>query len=50
MKRTLLIGGGGFVGTIARHALGEVIQRLKSGALFPYEIVVINVIGCLATG
>ena len=50
MRRALLIGFGGFLGTIARYALGEVICRLKHPAVFPYEIIVVNVLGCLAIG
>ena len=50
MRRALLIGFGGFLGTIARYALGEVIYRLKHPAVFPYEIIVVNVLGCLAIG
>jgi len=50
MRRVLFIGFGGFLGTIARYALGEAIYRLKHPAVFPYEIIVVNVLGCLVIG
>ncbi|HMC81626.1 MAG TPA: fluoride efflux transporter CrcB [Candidatus Polarisedimenticolia bacterium] len=50
MLRTLWIGLGGFVGTVARYLLGGLLNRMSPGALFPYETLIINVSGCLAIG
>jgi fluoride exporter len=38
------------LGTIARFALGGLVARWKAGATFPYETLVVNVLGCLAIG
>lgn len=50
MGKVLLVGLGGFLGTILRYGLGGWIARLKSGWSFPIETMVINVLGCLVIG
>jgi fluoride exporter len=50
MGRILLIGIGGLVGTLLRYGIGGALARVKVGASFPYETLVINVTGCLAIG
>jgi len=50
MNRTLLVGLGGFLGSVARYALGGWLARMKSGWAFPVETLVINVTGCLVIG
>ena len=50
MEKLLLVGLGGFLGTVARYALGGLVVRLKVGASFPYETLVVNALGCLAIG
>jgi fluoride exporter len=50
MGRILLIGIGGLIGTLLRYGIGGALTRLKVGASFPYETLVINVTGCLAIG
>ena len=49
MGRALLVGAGGFLGAMARYALGGLIHRWAP-LTFPYETFVINVSGCLAIG
>jgi CrcB protein len=44
------VGFGGLVGTLLRYGLGGVLTRIKVGASFPYETLVINVAGCLVIG
>ncbi len=48
--RILLIGIAGLVGTLLRYGIGGALTRVKVGASFPYETLVINVTGCLAIG
>ncbi len=48
--RMLLIGFAGLVGTLLRYGIGGALTRVKVGASFPYETLVINVAGCLAIG
>lgn len=50
MEKVVLVGLGGFVGTVGRYVLGGLLARLRDGATFPYETLVINVLGCLAIG
>ena len=50
MDRWILVGVGGLIGTLARYGLGGLIARMKGGATFPLETLVINVAACLAIG
>ena len=50
MNRLLLAGLGGFLGSALRYALGGLLNRIRPGAAFPYETLVINVADCLAIG
>jgi CrcB protein len=50
VERFLLVGVGGFIGSTLRYTLGGLILRLKSGSLFPWETLAVNVIGCLVIG
>jgi fluoride exporter len=48
--RILLIGLGGFVGSILRYWLSGVAQNAAAGSVFPIGTLVVNVIGCFAIG
>ena len=50
MEKTLLVGVGGFIGSVLRYALGGLVGRMKAGWTFPLETLLINVSGCLAIG
>jgi len=50
MKDLLLVGLGGFVGAVARHALGGWVLQLAGPARFPAGTFAVNVLGCLAMG
>ena len=50
MERVFLVGLGGFVGTVLRYVLGGWATRLRNGAAFPVETLLVNVLGCLAIG
>ncbi len=45
----LLVGAGGFAGSIARYALGLVVAR-RLGSDWPYATFLINITGCFAIG
>lgn len=45
LSRILVIGAGGFVGAIARHVLGGLVQH-RVGGFFPTGTLAVNVIGC----
>lgn len=40
-----MIGLGGALGAIARHALNGWVARLLPGAIFPFGILIVNVLG-----
>ena len=46
MLQALLVGCGGFVGTVLRYA----ITRIVPGGSFPLSTLIVNVVGCLALG
>jgi CrcB protein len=50
MNKLLLIGLGGFLGSMSRFALGGWVHRMKSGWAFPLETLIVNVAGCLVIG
>lgn len=50
MERLLLVGLGGFIGSVARYTIGGAVVRLKQGATFPLETLLVNVVGCLLIG
>lgn len=45
----LLIGVGGAVGSLLRHATQMAVQRIAGGA-FPAGTLAVNIVGCLAIG
>ncbi len=49
MQRLLLIGLAGFVGTLMRYGLSEMIAR-RYGESFPTGTLVVNLIGCFLAG
>ncbi|MFT5121591.1 MAG: CrcB protein [Kiritimatiellia bacterium] len=50
MIQLLLIGSGGFIGSILRFLLGAGVQKVMQQAYFPYGTLTVNLIGCLAIG
>ena len=50
MYHFLLVGLGGFVGAISRHALQTFVHRFADSAHFPYGTTAVNLAGCLAIG
>ena len=53
MRNLLLVGGGGFLGSIARYLLSSAASASIAGrpvAAFPVGTMVVNVLGCLIIG
>ena len=50
MKELLLVGAGGFVGSVLRYLVGGAAQRLAPTLSFPLGTFTVNVVGCLAIG
>jgi fluoride exporter len=50
MTNLLLVGCGGFIGSICRYSLNGLIQRFLSQPWLPYGTLVINILGCFLIG
>lgn len=50
MRQIVIVGLGGFAGSILRYLLSGWVQRLADTPLFPYGTLSVNVLGCLAIG
>ena len=50
MSIVLLVGVGGFVGSVVRYLLSRGVQQLLDTSSFPYGTLTVNVIGCLVIG
>jgi CrcB protein len=48
--RILLIGVGGFVGSILRYGMGTALQGALPAGAFPIGTLLVNVLGCFAIG
>ena len=49
LKSILLVGAGGFAGSVLRYLISE-FSALKWGAAFPYGTFIVNIAGCLIIG
>ena len=50
MLKILMVGMGGFAGSICRYIVSDLSQRLFNNPFFPYGTLTVNVIGCLFIG
>ena len=50
MIKILMVGMGGFAGSICRYIISGLSQRLFNDPFFPYGTIIVNVIGCLLIG
>jgi CrcB protein len=50
MKQALMVGLGGFIGSIGRYKLGGVILDHTASWRFPLSTFAVNVIGCFVIG
>jgi fluoride exporter len=46
----LLVGVGGFIGSVARYLLSGYVQQSMKRTDFPYGILAVNLIGCFVIG
>jgi CrcB protein len=46
----IAVGIGGALGSLARHAVGHLVQAYALGARFPAATVVVNLAGCFVIG
>ena len=50
MLNILLVGSGGFLGSVMRYLVGLGAQHLVRSSAFPYGTLVVNILGCLLIG
>lgn len=50
MTNILLVGLGGFIGSVARYKLGGWLLHLTAQQKFPYSTFAVNVVGCVVVG
>jgi fluoride exporter len=50
MTKLLLIGMGGFIGSVLRYVVSGLVQTLSQSIAFPYGTLAVNVFGCLSIG
>lgn len=50
MLKILMVGMGGFAGSICRYLVSDLTQRLFNNPFFPYGTLTVNVLGCLLIG
>jgi CrcB protein len=50
MGKLLLVGAGGFIGSVLRYLASGYVQQWTQTASFPYGTLAVNVLGCLVIG
>lgn len=50
MATVVLIGLGGFIGSVLRYGMSGAVQSLAGGALFPVGTLAVNLTGCFVIG
>lgn len=50
MASIILVGMGGFLGSVFRYLLSGWVHRIAGDGWFPYGTLAVNVLGCLAIG
>jgi CrcB protein len=50
MRDFLLVGVGGFVGSVSRYYLGGLVLHLSAASRFPWATLAVNTLGCLTIG
>jgi CrcB protein len=50
MIKLLLVGTGGFLGSVSRYAVSGLVYRIAGNSHFPYGTLAVNVAGCLFIG
>lgn len=50
IKAALLVGIGGFIGSILRYLVGSVLLNFANVVRFPLTTIIVNVVGCSVIG
>ena len=50
MTKLVLIGAGGFIGSVLRYVIGGSVQAFSQSIAFPYGTLAVNILGCFCIG
>ena len=50
MRELLLVGSGGFIGSVARYLVSGAVTQFTATARFPFGTLAVNVLGCFIIG
>lgn len=50
MIKVMIVGAGGFIGSVLRYSLSGLVHRIFSRAWFPIGTLTVNVLGCFIIG
>ena len=50
MLKVLLVGVGGFFGSISRYLVGGFVHKILDQPFFPYGTMAVNILGCFIIG
>jgi fluoride exporter len=50
VSKWLVIGVGGFIGSVLRYLVSAYVQQLSQSVRFPYGTLVVNLVGCFIIG
>lgn len=50
LDKVLLVGAGGFIGSVLRYVIGGLVQSAVPTSTFPYGTLVVNATGCFSIG
>ena len=50
MIKVLLVGAGGFVGSMLRYSMSGLVHRILKNTWFPYGTLTVNILGCFLIG
>lgn len=50
MSKLVLIGVGGFIGSVLRFLISGYVQQVTKSVQFPYGTLTVNLVGCLLIG
>jgi CrcB protein len=50
LRTLLLIGSGGFIGSIFRYLVSSYAQQLGKSLQFPFGTLIVNLVGCILVG
>ena len=50
MRDLLLVGSGGFIGSVARYLLSGMVTQATAASRFPFGTLTVNTVGCVCIG